>query len=68
MPYDYEQERDVLDIPEVCPECGGKLELDQYPEQVLLLCEKCDYQLDITEELDEATKEWFVDEEEDEDE
>ena len=52
MYYDYDEERYILEVPTECPECEEKLELDPNPDgTVFLLCPKCDYKLDVTEEF-----------------
>lgn len=55
MHYDYDEERYILDVPTVCPKCGGKLELDINYDSTHLLCinTKCNYQYDATDEFKE---------------
>lgn len=62
--YDEEYYKDnTPSLPHECPKCGERLELDvnygatkgTYTSQ--LLCNNCDFELDVTEELKEF--EWF---------
>lgn len=52
MYYDFDEQRYILDVPTECPECEEELELDPNPDgTVFLLCPKCDYKIDVTEEF-----------------
>lgn len=52
MYYDFDEQRYILDVPTECPKCEEELELDTNPDgTVYLLCPKCDYKLDVTEEF-----------------
>ena len=71
MHFNCEEERYVMDIPDECPKCGGKLEVDnRYGEdntiKAFLICTNndCDYEEDFTEEFEKAAASYGLDEEE----
>ena len=51
MHYSEDEHRYILDIPKQCPNCGNDLELDTSFEKTNLLCNHCDYILDVTDEF-----------------
>ena len=53
MHYDYDEERYILDVPTECPKCGSELELNNEYDSLQLFCvnNKCDYELDVTDEF-----------------
>lgn len=40
-----------LNVPRECPKCGEELELDIDYEITSVMCPKCDFELDVTEEF-----------------
>ncbi len=46
-----ESNEESLDVPKICPECGEELDLDVDYDTTTLICENCDYKLDVTDEF-----------------
>ena len=59
-----EDERYIMDVPTHCPKCGSELEVDTDYDKTRLICSnnKCDYELDATEEFEKAEKAYGLDE------
>ena len=57
----FKNERYEMKLPDCCPKCGGKLDVDtrcENPIKAFLVClnNDCDYEEDFTEEFEKAAK------------
>lgn len=58
MHFDFDENRDILDVPKECPKCKSELELDTGYDKTALFCTNpdCDYEIDVTEEFEKAAE------------